>query len=475
MKRNVLKRTASLFVFSIVTVSNAATTGVTGGDQFHANIQPSIALNYLIALQGIFPSPSGNTIGASSPYLGEVNIFAGNFAPRGWAFTHGQLLPINQNQALFAILGTTYGGDGRTTFALPDLRGRAPVGPRQGPGLTNRQLGERSGVENVALSESQIPSHNHTLPSSGDTGNTGGGQPHNNMQPYLGLNYNIQTTGVFPSQGGGSSADVIGAIDMFAGNFAPGGTEFTDGQLLSIASNSALFSIVGTTYGGDGRTNFGLPDLRGRTANHEGQGPGLTNRQLGQKGGVEEVAVNENQMPGHNHTLPPSSDTTGDTGGGNSHPNMQPNLSLNYLIALEGVYPSPSGGVGGIDPYLGQVELFAGNFAPGGWAFADGQLLSIASNTALFSILGTTYGGDGRTTFALPDLRGRSIVGAGSGPGLRSWGLGETFGSEYTTLNIMELASHNHSYPDPVPAPGAFLLVGLGSGLVGYMRRRRSI
>jgi len=106
------------------------------------NMQPFLTLNYIIALQGVFPSRS-----SADPLLGEIAMFAGNFAPRGWAFCNGQLLPVSQNSALFSLLGTTYGGDGRTTFALPDLRGRAPIHAGQGPGLTTRPLGSRGGVE----------------------------------------------------------------------------------------------------------------------------------------------------------------------------------------------------------------------------------------------------------------------------------------------------------------------------------------
>ena len=109
-----------------------------------SNMQPYQAINYIIALQGIFPSR--NSI---DPFIGEIIMFAGNFAPRGWALCDGQLLPISSNTALFSILGTTYGGDGRTTFGLPDLRGRAPVHAGNGPGLSPRQLGAKGGSENV--------------------------------------------------------------------------------------------------------------------------------------------------------------------------------------------------------------------------------------------------------------------------------------------------------------------------------------
>ncbi len=163
------------------------------------------------------------------PFLGQIVMFAGNFAPRGWAFCDGQLLPISQNSALFSILGTTYGGDGRTTFALPDLRGRVPVHQGNGPGLSDRRLGSKGGAETVTLNTNQIPSHNHSLnisnnnhgqkpnssqvlgPSAFDDdpsvtlksssiGNSGGGQPHNNMQPFGCVNFIIALQGTFPSR-----------------------------------------------------------------------------------------------------------------------------------------------------------------------------------------------------------------------------------------------------------------------------------
>ena len=114
-----------------------------------SSLPPSLGINYIIALQGTFPSRSFN-----DPFVGEVAMFAGNFAPRGWALCNGQLLPILENQALFSLLGTQYGGDGRTTFALPDLRGRAPVHAGSGPGLSNVSIGQRFGNE----------THEHLLP-----------------------------------------------------------------------------------------------------------------------------------------------------------------------------------------------------------------------------------------------------------------------------------------------------------------------
>ncbi len=174
----------------------------------------------------------------SDPFIAEIRIFAGNFAPRGWAFCDGQLLQISQNTALFSLIGTTYGGDGRTTTALPNLHGRAPMHPGRGPGLTDRRLGQGGGVTTVTISESQMPNHNHTPMAnrlsqnpdlkSSEPGNhtwasnsqennfrpaadrnvnmsaqaigqTGGSQPHNNMQPFLTMYFIIALQGVYPS------------------------------------------------------------------------------------------------------------------------------------------------------------------------------------------------------------------------------------------------------------------------------------
>jgi microcystin-dependent protein len=176
----------------------------------------------------------------SEPFIGEIRIFGGNFAPRGWALCDGQLLAVSQNDALFSLLGTIYGGDGRTTFGLPDMRGRVPVHAGTGPGLSNRRLGAKGGTETVTLSAGQVPSHNHggalravgsDATSSDPTGrmfaratksaayhtgtgrgegtvsmasgtltSTGGNQPHTNLAPTLCLNFIIALVGIYPSR-----------------------------------------------------------------------------------------------------------------------------------------------------------------------------------------------------------------------------------------------------------------------------------
>lgn len=170
----------------------------------------------------------------SEPFVGEITMFAGNFAPRGWAFCDGQLLAVSQNDALFSLLGTIYGGDGRTTFGLPDLRGRIPIHAGSGPGLTPRQLGSKSGEENVMLTVSEMPSHSHQLTASAATADSrdpvpdlvfataqadtyvedltaanmnasaissvGGGQSHSNLMPFTCIHFIIALFGIYPSR-----------------------------------------------------------------------------------------------------------------------------------------------------------------------------------------------------------------------------------------------------------------------------------
>lgn len=450
----------------------AATTGLTGGGQPFDNLQPSLGVTEAMPLSGIFPSSGGGS--ALGDTLGFVYDFSGNFAPGTSDAEQGQLLSIASNTALFSLLGTTYGGNGTSTFALPNLEGRATIGAGTGPGLPTQTLGAATGSAVVTLTTSQIPPHDHTLPGGGVTGTTGGGQPFSNIQPSLPLQQLIATSGVFPSRGGGSgSAAFIGQVASFAGDIVPSGWTSAAGQLLSIASNAALFSILGTTYGGNGTTTFALPDLRGRLA----VGADATDP-LGTTFGQASTILTVAQLPPHDHTLP-GGGVTGTTGGGQPVTNDQPSLALNYLIATSGVFPSRGGGSGfeSSTPTLGEISEFAGNFAPSGWAFADGQLLSIAQNTALFSILGTQYGGNGTTNFALPALQGRTAIGMGFSGGI-DYLTGEAFGADATTLTVANLPAHDHSLPAapaPVPEPAGLTLIGLGlAGTLAARWRARS-
>jgi microcystin-dependent protein len=464
-----------------LTASNAgATAYVTdpaGGGQPFNNYQPSLVLTQSIGIQGIFPPRGGG--GTSNGFIGMMHTFAGNFGPFGAPPALGQLLPISQNTALFSILGTTYGGDGKVTFALPNLIGQSVIGAGQGPGLEHFSLGQTAGSATVTLTEAQMPAHDHDYAPGMPTSPTGSNQPFDNYQPSLALNYMIAADGLFPSQDSGGGHTLIGEIGVFAGTFEPGGWLFADGRLLDIATYDTLFQVIGTTYGGDGQTTFALPDLRGRTIVGTGQGPGLEMVDLGEVLGTPEVTLTQSQMPSHDHGLP-TGGTTDITGGNQPFDQHEPSLGLNYIIALQGVFP-PRDGSGAVPddvPYMGEIVAFAGGFAPKGWALAQGQLLSIAQNQALFSILGTMYGGNGQTTFALPDLRGRTILGSGFNQ-FGTFNVGDKIGSSYTTLSLNELPSHTHGYElagaPGVPEPATWAMMIGGFALVGASMRRRKL
>jgi microcystin-dependent protein len=291
----------------------------------------------------------------AEPYIGQISIFGFNFAPAGWAFCQGQLLPISQNVPLFAILGTTYGGDGTSTFALPNLQG-IPIGAGQGPRRSQYELGDAGGKTTVALTESQMPLHGHAFnalteqaTSGSADGNqlarafqaqaktdnvanfysanpdnartalapnaivaNGSGQPHNNMQPYLVLNFCLAMQGVTPPREGAPAARTpfLGEISICAFSVPPPNWALCEGQMLQVASHQALFSLLGTSYGGDGMRTFALPDLRGRAPlAFDG------NNALGQIGGEEFHTLSDAEMPSHGHAL--MADAISTTGIGN--------------------------------------------------------------------------------------------------------------------------------------------------------------
>jgi microcystin-dependent protein len=614
---------AWIAIDGVATWVEMATTEVTGGSQSIDNRQPFGTLTYAIALQGIFPSRSlkadrALTTGERTPFLGEIIQFAGNFVPRGYALANGQILSIAQNTALFALLGTTYGGDGRVNFALPDLRGRAPIGAGSALGRPEIDLGQISGSETIALTQAQLPAHNHAVEGN-PTDLTGSGQSFSTLQPTLGLTPVITTDGSF---------DDVGHIGWFAGNFAPQDHAIADGRLLPISSYLSLFSRIGTTYGGDGVNTFALPDLRGRVAVDDS-----ATRPLGSVSGSETVTLTPANLPTHSHSIAGSTTPTSVTGSGTAFSNVQPSLALSYEIATQGTFPSrdlqaadpgnsepvkaatgfvssagilsdevaatfirdlaqvgvalwkaagisleqvaqlesvtyqvadlESGylavfgegnvitidadasdrrwfvdstpndseefgstdpitgeqlatdvsaldsydlltvilheqghrlglghtdtpgsimfgalGTGGRflpaasdlinathddvaspffsvgDPLLGEVAVFAsprtGN-SRNGFLPTDGQVLSIFSNQALFSLLGTAYGGDGQTTFALPDFRDRTVLHAGAGSGLSTLSVGDVGGSETTTLSLSQMPAHSHTFTPNKP------------------------
>jgi microcystin-dependent protein len=421
-----------------VAIASAASVNAALADsgQPFDNLQPSLAVTELMLSHGVFPSldEPGLALGGT---LGFVYDFAGSSLPGTTLAANGQILPVAPT-ALFALLGNTYGGDGKSTFALPDLQGKAIIGAGAGPGLTPRALGAAVGSSTASLTSAQVPAPGASTAS----------QSYNTMQPSLPLQTLIATDGAFPGQGGsvGTSA-FVGQIANFAGTFVPAGWAPANGQLLSIADNESLFEVIGTTYGGDGLTNFALPDLRGRIA----IGADSANP-VGSQKGAESVTVTQSELPGAGQQ--PLSDD-------------QPSLAITYLIATNGIFPATFND-NSFDPFtqtLGQIAEFAGDFAPSGWALADGQLLSIQANLALFAVIGTAYGGDGKTTFALPDLDGRTTIGAG---GVFPAGDATGFNSILLTTDEVSIA------PLTVPESSTWAMMAIGFIALSFAGYRKT-
>jgi len=200
--------------------------------------------------------------------------------------------------------------------------------------------------------------------------------------------------------------------------------------------------------------------------------------QLGDFGGEEETIIPLNQLPAHLHDLP-GGGFTDPAGGSQPFSNLQPYLSLNYLINVQGVFPCLQAGPGcdlpADTPFLGEIMLYAGGLIPNGWALANGQLLSISQNQALFSLLGTNFGGNGQTNFALPDLRGRTVIGTNL-----DFPVGTVVGQATVTLNEDQMPTHVHDLVNGggggggvIPEPGTWALLNAGFGAVGWALRRR--
>src|SRR5437868_276803 len=244
-----------LCAWQIVSAFGDTQTGVTGNGNPVENHQPTLAIRYIICVEGLLPnddpqgSPDQNSgPDRSTPFLGEIKPIAFNFEPKGWRFCEGQLLAINQNQALFSLLGTAYGGNGQTNFALPDLRGRVPMGAGQGPGLPDYPLGTVVGSATLVLTESNLPMHTHTV-GNGNTAPAGSGAPVDNRQPSIALHFLIAANS---------------EIMIVPWPQQPTGWSHCDGRLLSTAGHTLLFNHIANLYGGDGVNDFALPDVRGR-------------------------------------------------------------------------------------------------------------------------------------------------------------------------------------------------------------------
>jgi microcystin-dependent protein len=395
-------------------VSDGATTNTVATNAIN-NDQPTLGLSQLVVLQGLFPSHGdGTETDPSGIPIASIRTFAGDFNPNGSAEASGQFLAINQNAPLFSLLGTFYGGNGQTNFALPNLNGRVAVGIEDGsssPGLTK-------GSDSVTLGTQNMPSTYF-----------GAGSAVDNDQPSLNLNYIINTGG----SGTAGGLDMAGDVVPFLGNFAPTGYLLCAGQLLNIADYPTLFQQLGTTYGGDGQNTFALPNLVGKTIIGSGSNA------LGAFNPGDTLGQDSTTLNAHNLPSP--------EGNSQSFTNYQPSVVMHYLIALDGIFPSQSGG-GSMDsaqPVIGEIIAHAGvgadlnSLLQHGWAECRGQLLSIAQNQALFAVLGTTYGGDGQTTFALPDLTGRSVAGIGTNSQGTQISIGQAYGTPTTSLSASQV------------------------------------
>ena len=336
------------------------------------------------------------------PVIGEIRMFAGNFAPAGWMFCLGQTLPISENDALFTLIGTTFGGDGQETFMLPNLASRVPIGPSQ-----QNPIGTLLGTEQVQLTVQQIPAHSHPLMATTNvatsstptnamlatSGNAssmwygtdspstdmsaqaispaGGSQPHTNVQPFQVVNFIISLFGTFPPE---YTVDdpFMAEIRIFSGSQVPTGWAPCNGQLQPISMNTAMFALLGTAFGGDGKSTFAYPNLQGSAAMGVGQGMGLSERILGQTGGVENVTLLSSEIPIHTHPLvasgsdavstsptdnllaasvglqvynaaanqtQPAFQSLAPAGLGLPHDNMQPYVPMTFALATQGVYP----------------------------------------------------------------------------------------------------------------------------------------
>jgi microcystin-dependent protein len=404
-----------------------------------SNLQPALAVTQVILSTGLYPGSAteGDTIGF-------IYNFAGDYAPGNSLLLDGQVLSIAANTALYSVIGSNYGGNGSTTFALPDLQGVSTIGAGTAAGLTTASLGVTSGTATVALTAAQVPA---PLPGAG-------GQSFDNMAPSLAVTPIIQVSGTFPSEDSGSgSSTFIGQIADFAGPLIPGGWMAANGALLSIASYPDLFSLIGTTYGGNGTTTFALPNLTGRVA--VGAGPSDV---LGTQFGQDSTTVTEAELP--------TGQVTGGTATDQPVTNDQPSLVVNYLISLSGLFPTSDGtAFDATTPTLGQIVASAGDLVPVGWALCDGQLISIQSNEALFAILGTKYGGNGTTTFALPNLEGRTLIGAGTSAAGTTYTVGEVVGSNQTNLTVANLPTADQP-PVPCFLPGTLILTPSGERAV---------
>jgi len=478
------KPTASPTVSSIPTPAGDITIIDAGSSEIFGFNSPKLALYCIIAVQGIIPSATRRTLreeehrrlGGADAFVGEIAWVPFDFAPTGWELCNGQFLQISSFQNLFNMIGTTYGGAGTTTFALPDVRGRILLHAGTGSGLSPRSLGSKVGEEVMIQSLPQLASHVH-----GALKSTGSSQPMPIMPPSTTLQCIIATQGftprlrrrnlnaeddpidtesdpVFSRRRRLGNTPFLGEMVWVAFNMVPDGWAKCDGEMLQISRNEELYDLIGFNFGGNDINTFALPDVRGRQVLAAGSGFGLTRRISGIAGGAETITLQDSNLPSHTH-----SDFFPTTGAGAAISLMSPYLTLNVIIALTGNFPtarrleeSESDGsisaaelgtdrmLNALDPFLGEIMWVPYNFAPVGWALCDGSVLNVNEHQELFALIGNKFGGNGVNTFALPDLRGRTMIHSGKGPNLLNKNLGIPFGTESHVLTEQQMATHTH-------------------------------
>lgn len=410
----------------------AGVTGPAGAGAVIDNRQPSLELNYMICVDGVYPWDGAHLDRHGDPHLGEIRLFAGRQLPAGWLPCDGRALPLNQYEALFNVLFYTYGSDGWDKFRLPDLRGRVPVGTG-----ADLPLGTVVGSSLTTLQPAQMPAHTHTLSGDVVSGSAGGNAPFDNRQSGLALHHLI----VISNAPFWSLTEIV----LFAGVNPPqGNARLCQGQTLPISQNMALYSRVGVSFGGDGMSNFMLPDLRGRVL--VGSGVSHVTFDTQPRGGIghggNSITLQASHLPPHAHELP--SGTTASTGTGTPVNNIQDSLALPFFICVQGSYP---GNEITTDPFLGDVRIMAAPVPPDqqsalGLLPLEGVQLPIPSHQALYSLFQNLYGGDGMSNFRLPDTVGRVVVGA-----QEFHTPGQTYGANTFTLTTAQLPPHTHSIP----------------------------
>lgn len=463
--------------------SAAVFADVTGAGAGFTNLQPSLALGQYIQSGGGSYYPSRDDRGSGAPgYIGQIRTFSYTSSDYFLNPARGSVSSFASDTALYSVVGTSYGGNGQSTFGLPDLQARTMIGAgasANGPTIGNYLVGSAVGENTTVMTVAQMARHDHGAPGGGDSGDAGGGMPINNQQASLAITYGIVANGGYTP--GGNGRGFVGEIQAFAGTYTPNGLLPANGQLVTIADYGALFSLIGTSYGGDGVTNFRVPDLTGRSAVGVSTLADATHLKvgLGEATGSTSITLTEANLPTHSHDT--ADGLTGAAGNGTAFSTTQPSLGINYIINGQGRFPGFPGGAMYGDYLLGEISAYAGKAGdlPAGWMVADGSLLSVSQYSNLLALIGTTYGGDGISTFALPDLRGRTIVGAEStsrsGTSLIP---GQVLGQSSVTLNVSNLPAHSHALPDapvaavPEPATWAMMLIGFGI-MGGAMRRRR--